>query len=174
MALILVVEDDQMVRETIKAILGEEHLILEAATGEDALRQVKKVKPGLIILDINLNGGKRITGMQVCTALTTTPALSGIPILAMSGRSDAKTISETMAVGATDFLAKPFNNDELRRRVDRLLIVQVDTVARHLAGLGESDLVLAVEQAMRQGSTLKIARALRQAILDIERELSLD
>lgn len=174
MALILVVEDDRAVRETIKAILGEEHLILEAATGEDALRQVKKVKPQLVILDINLNGDKQITGKQVCVALTTTPALSGIPILAMSGRSDGRTISETMAVGATDFLAKPFDINELRQRVDKLLVVQVDTVARHLAGLGENDLVLAIEQAMRQGNTLKIARALRQAILDIEKELNTD
>lgn len=171
MALILVVEDEIAVQQVIRTALEQEHLILKADSGEDALRLVKKVRPALVILDINLNGGNRITGMQVCTTLATTPALVGMPILAISGRADRQTISETESAGATRFLAKPFKVSELQRIVEKLLTVQVETVAYHLMGLGENDLIDAVKLALRHGNTLKITRSLRQAILDIECEL---
>lgn len=172
MALILVVEDELSVRQLIKSVLDDEHLILEAATGEDALRLVKRVRPALVILDINLNGGNQITGLQVCTTLATTPALAGMPILAISGRADRQAISETESAGATRFLSKPFKPVDLQRIVEKLLTIQVETVAFYLMGLGEGDLVDAVKIALRHGNTLKITRALRQAILDIENELS--
>lgn len=172
MALILVVEDEPVVQQVIKATLEEEHLILEAATGEDALRLVKRVRPALVILDINLNGGSRITGIQVCTMLATTPALAGMPILAMSGRADRHSISETETAGATGFLAKPFKPVELRQRVAKLLTIQVETVAHYLMSLGEDELIKAFKLALRRGNTLKITRGMRQAILDVENELA--
>lgn len=168
MALILVIEDDSKIRELITNTLTD-HLIVEAATGEDGLRLVKKVRPNLIILDMKLNGG--ISGVDVCREFAAYAPLSGIPILAISGRSNANDISRFLHAGATSFLAKPFSLRELTERVDKLLELEVISITRILAAAGELDLVNGVKGALVAGNTIKIIRALRAAIQEIEAEL---
>ena len=168
MALILAVEDDLKIRELITLTLTD-HLIVESPTGEDALRLVQKVRPNLIILDMKLDHG--ISGVEVCRQFAAYAPLAGIPILAVSGLSSPQEISEFLHAGATSFMAKPFSPNELIERVDKLIELEVISIARILAAAGEIDLVNGVKGALVAGNTFKIIRALKQAINEIEQEL---
>lgn len=162
MGLILVVEDEQGVRDLLKILLGEEHLVIEATTGEDALRLVQKVRPNLVILDVNLEGSK-VSGLGVCKSLGTTPALAGMPVLVISGWAERDDISEMFSQCATFFLRKPYTNAELKETVNRLLLLELRGLDR-LSVASEDDIIAAVQRAIRDGNSLKVMRALEEGL----------
>jgi two-component system cell cycle response regulator DivK len=166
MALILIVEDDQLVRGYLKAVLDKEHLVIEAPDGEVALRLCERVKPNLTILDVHLNTG--VSGKEVCKILSTTPLLAGMPILAVSGYDDRQAISDIMGAGATTFLAKPYTPDQLRQLVKVLLKDAEETLGHLLSGASEAGIVEAVREAFESGNSVKILRALKQGIKSVE------
>ena len=169
MALVLIVDDELEIRDYIRAVLDEEHLVIEASNGQDALRLTQKVKPSLVILDIMLENSIP-TGGDLCIQLSKTPALAGMPILAISGYADRKDISDILLC-ATDFLAKPFKVEELTSRVDNLLKLEEGTLTRLLASASENSILEAVVGASMVGNAAKILRALKAGIEQVEANL---
>jgi two-component system chemotaxis response regulator CheY len=169
MALILLVDDEPDVRLSIEAILNTDHLVLSVASGEDALSLVGKVKPELSIFDISLGAG--MSGIELCRICTATPALSGMPILAISGHTDIKGASDIMQAGATSFLAKPFKPEILLKTVNDLIGSERDKLTRLIAGSSEDNLFQATIEAAMIGSAYKITRALERAVKQIKDNL---
>jgi DNA-binding NtrC family response regulator len=169
MALILLVDDESDIRLSIEVILSLSHLVLSVASGEDALSLVSKVKPELAILDISLGAG--ISGIELCRICTATPALSGMPVLAISGHTDIKGASDMMQAGATSFLAKPFKPEILTKTVNDLIGSERDKLTRLIAGSSEDNLFQAIIEAAMIGSAFKIIRALDRAGAQIKDNL---
>ncbi len=169
MALILIVEDDELVRNYLKAALDRDHLVIETNDGEAALRLCQRVKPNLTILDVHLNTG--ITGIEVCKILSTTPLLAGMPILAVSGYDDRQAISDIMGAGATTFLAKPYSLDQLREMVKVLLSDAEETLGHLLSGASEAGIIEAIKEAFGAGNSVKILRALKRGIKQVEADI---
>jgi CheY-like chemotaxis protein len=121
---VLVVEDDPRAAALIEALLWPDgHKVDVTATGEDALERVRANPPAVICLDIGLAGG--IDGWEVLGRLKSSPATAGIPVVVCTAANNRERAA---ALGAADFLAKPFSGAALRDAVARALPAGTGTV----------------------------------------------
>jgi CheY-like chemotaxis protein len=115
MARVLVVEDDEGIRELIALALGDEgHQVDEALDGRSALEQIARQPPDLIILDMKMPG---MDGWEFARAYRGRHG-GRTPIVVLTAAIDAE--ARATEVGAEAFLAKPFDLDALIERVSRL------------------------------------------------------
>ncbi|MEZ5336362.1 MAG: methanogen output domain 1-containing protein [Methanolobus sp.] len=115
---ILVVDDEIMNIELLKAYLEENYEVITATNGRDALELVGEEKPDIILLDVMMPD---INGYQVCEQLKADPETQFTPVImvtALSGRDDWIAGIEA---GADEFLTKPVNKMELLTRITSLL-----------------------------------------------------
>ena len=93
---------------------GVEH----AASAEEVLKKSRDLKPALIILDMMISG---MAGKEVLRAMKSTPATCGIPVVALSERSEEIDRIVALELGADDYVARPFSARELALRVRAIL-----------------------------------------------------
>ena len=116
---ILLVEDDETVVRVVEATLREEgHAVRGASNGKDALQQVKKRAPDLIILDLKLPD---MDGRDLCRRLRTDAKTRELPILMMTSLDSEADRVRGFEMGADDYLPKPVSYRELALRVRALL-----------------------------------------------------
>lgn len=109
---ILVVEDDQTLKETLAYNLNRQGYVVETATdGKIAVEIARKLEPDLVILDIML---PIIDGYEVCRILRKD---SNVPIIMLTARDDEIDRVLGLEIGADDYLTKPFSMRELLARV---------------------------------------------------------
>ena len=112
---VLVVEDEADVAEMIRYNLGREgYEVRLAATGTDALRQVKEVRPDLILLDIMV---PHLNGWEICRRLRQDRETQAIPVIMVTGRVEEGDKVLGLEMGADDYVTKPFSPRELVARV---------------------------------------------------------
>ena len=110
---VLIVEDDDAMRDMVGYALADEGMEVEAvADGESALEVFYSSGPfDLVILDVMLPG---IDGISVCKELT---SASDVPVVMVTARDDETSIVVGLEVGADDYITKPFSHRELVSRV---------------------------------------------------------
>ncbi|MGA2491181.1 MAG: response regulator transcription factor [Anaerolineales bacterium] len=108
---VLVVDDERSIRRFLKASLGSQFVILEAANGEEALSAVATEHPDIIILDLGLPD---MDGVEVTRRLR---EWTQIPILIVSVREQEQAKIAALDAGADDYLTKPFGVGELMARL---------------------------------------------------------
>ena len=114
--LILVVDDDQALLKLIRRFLElGGYNVTTASDGEKALQLIDAEKPSLIILDVRMPG---LNGYQVCERVR---KLSNVPIIMLTAKAELDDVTQGFAVGADDYVAKPFGVDELLARVKAVL-----------------------------------------------------
>lgn len=112
---ILLIEDEQSILEVQERLLSiEGYHVLTATNGRDGLDLALSEHPDLIVLDLML---PEVDGEEVLRRLKATPSTENIPVFVVSARSALSSIEETFALGAIDFLTKPFDVDEFLGRV---------------------------------------------------------
>lgn len=112
-ATILIVDDEPPIRRLLRTSLGSQGFqIVEAATGSEALVEMKQAKPDLIILDLGLPD---MQGQDVIRILREQG--SPVPIVVLSSRADEPGKVEALDLGADDYVTKPFGTDELLARI---------------------------------------------------------
>ena len=103
---ILVVDDEPQIRRIMRAVLvAKRYEVLEAESGEDALRYILSGLCDLVLLDINMPG---ISGIEVCREVRSS---FDKPIIIMSAGEENK--AKALDAGANDYLKKPFSVSEL-------------------------------------------------------------
>ena len=108
---VLVVDDEADIRDVIRLTLEEEgYEVFEAACGQEAVDQAKKVKPNLIVLDFTLPD---FNGDRVCELLKEDEENRKIPVLLLTGRDEAAEVQKAMECGANAYQAKPFEPKQL-------------------------------------------------------------
>jgi DNA-binding response OmpR family regulator len=113
---ILVIDDDPSVAELIKLILKPHgHQTYHAVDGQEGVKQAYELQPDLIILDIMM---PERDGFETCARLR---EFSDVPILMLTAKSQSSDVTHGFAVGADDYVKKPFSNDELVSRIKSLL-----------------------------------------------------
>ncbi len=113
---VLVVEDERTIAEAVAARLRAEGFEVEVAgDGPGAVDAARRVQPDVIVLDVMLPG---FDGLEVCRRIQ---AERGVPVLMLTARDDETDLLVGLAVGADDYLTKPFSMRELTARVHALL-----------------------------------------------------
>jgi excisionase family DNA binding protein len=126
---ILVVDDDQVIVETITAGLEEDphaYEVITAADGFEAGLQVSHFKPDLLILDIMMPD---IDGYEVCRKLKTSEETKHIRIIVLSGYLDENSYKKMREYGADLCFSKPLPLDRLKEEIARLLYPEEDKEA---------------------------------------------
>ncbi len=109
---ILVVDDEPQIRRVMRATLSSQgYTIVEAASGAAALEKLRRERPDLILLDMNLPG---LDGLDTCREIRTS---SNVPIIILTVRSGEKDKVRSLDAGADDYVTKPFSMEELLARI---------------------------------------------------------
>ncbi len=120
-ATLLYIEDTLSNLEAVKLIidgLRPAWHLLAAHDGHSGLQQASVRRPDVILLNVQLPG---MSADAVLTSLRATPAIAHIPVLVISGDDSVETHARLQALGASDYLLKPFNVNALVEKVDTLL-----------------------------------------------------
>src|SRR3954471_5160105 len=114
---ILVVDDEQDIRELVAGVLEDEGYETRAAGDSDAaLEAIAVRRPSLVLLDVWLQGS-RLDGLELLEEIKRRDA--SIPVLVISGHGNIDTAVAAIRRGAVDFIEKPFNADRLLLMVAR-------------------------------------------------------
>jgi two-component system, cell cycle response regulator len=116
---VLIVDDDELSRETLIDLLSQEHCVLhQADSGAQALACAHEIRPDLILLDVMM---PLMSGYQVCAALRQDPHLAEVPVILVTALDDQESRVKGLEAGADDFVSKPYERNELRARVRTVL-----------------------------------------------------
>ena len=116
---ILLVEDDQDMRNGLRLRLQSEHYTVSVAPDAvAAVSAAQRERPDLILVDIGLPGGDGFLVMQRLSALQ---PLAGIPVFVITARSEPENLERARALGAQGFFRKPINSRELMSAVRRVI-----------------------------------------------------
>lgn len=144
MTRILIVDDSQDNLAICAKILARDpYQILSAHSGKEALAIVARDKPDVVLLDVQM---PEMDGFEVCERLKSAAATAHIPILFITAHhKDGDSISKGLALGADDYIIKPFNSSELRARVAVLARLKqtVDALVQKNAELEATNRALA-------------------------------
>ncbi|MBA2568587.1 MAG: response regulator [Actinobacteria bacterium] len=113
---ILICEDEPTLRELVRASLPSGYRFAEASDGFVALQLAQELAPDAVILDLMLPG---LSGFEVLAEMRADDRLRDTPVLVVTAWSERR--EDVIAAGADDFLPKPFDPDELKRALDKLL-----------------------------------------------------
>ncbi len=132
--LVLVVEDDEDARLVLSDLLRPRYEVEAVGDGETALRRASELNPDLVLLDLFLPG---MDGFGALTGLRRQSRTAETPVIFVSAQGDAETKSQGLSLGAADYLAKPFSEQELMARVDRTL--KLSAQKEHFRALAQTD-----------------------------------
>jgi len=140
-AKILVVDDETSQRELLSEMLGIEGYLVDCASdGRRAELILRSSSPDLVLLDVNL---PYRDGFELCRVIREDPDLRLIPVVLVTGLTEAEDRLRGIEAGADDFLSKPFDRAELKARVRSLLrrkeyTDELDRADQVLMALGRS------------------------------------
>jgi two-component system, OmpR family, response regulator len=115
---VLFIEDEEDVRNAVRFILeGEGYDFYGASNGPEGIAKITKFEIDLLLLDVMMPG---IDGFEVCRAIKSEPSID-LPVIFVSAKAEATDISRGFALGADDYIIKPFEPNDLLNRVKRVL-----------------------------------------------------
>ncbi|MCB1194842.1 response regulator [bacterium] len=118
---ILVVDDDAVILETLKALLEKSNFEVTTVTnGFDAGFVIARWMPDLIVLDMVMPD---LDGFEICRRLKSDKTTADIPIIAITAYSGTEEISKIHSVKADDYLTKPFKGPELVKKIEFFLAI---------------------------------------------------
>lgn len=116
---ILTVDDSASIRLTTKiALTGAGYQVTEAVDGLDGLNKAKAGSFDMIVTDLNM---PNMNGLAMIEALRSSPAHTGIPIIFLTTESDADMKGRAKAAGATGWITKPFDPEQLVKIARKVL-----------------------------------------------------
>lgn len=118
---ILVVDDDELILEHVSALLSPYVEVLQAHDGEEGLSVAQAHVPDLIISDVDM---PNMNGIEMSEKLMGHLLTSNIPLLFLSAKTDNNVRLKGLSLGAVDYIAKPFSDDELLVKICNFLLWQ--------------------------------------------------
>ena len=171
---VLIVDDVISNVLLLKVLLNNEKFqIVTAGNGTEALAQVKKEKPDLVLLDVMMPD---ISGFDVAKQMKADPEMSDIPIIFLTALNSTADIVKGFQVGGNDFISKPFNKEELIIRVThqislvaakRIIVAQTEELRKTIMGRDKLYSVIAHDLRSPMGS---IKMVLNMLILNLPSE----
>jgi len=117
---VLVVDDSLSVRKVVQRALESKRIeVLSAASGNEAMEQIAREAPDLIVCDVIMPD---MDGYQICDFVKKHPTLGHTPVLLISGIVNSTVLERAAKVRSDDVMRKPFAADELLHRIESLLL----------------------------------------------------
>jgi len=117
--IILYIEDNPENRLLVKRVLeAEGYQVVEADSGSTGLQKAERLKPNLVLMDINL---PEIDGYELTHRLKQMPHLAGVPVVAMTANVMKGDRERTLAAGCDGYIQKPIDVDQLPLQVARFM-----------------------------------------------------
>jgi CheY-like chemotaxis protein len=113
---ILICDDEPALRELIRASMDDGYEFAEASDGIIAMELAREVSPDVVILDLML---PRLSGLEVLARMNADEDLKDVPVLVITAWNETR--EDVLAAGADEFVAKPFDPEDLRSAVNRLV-----------------------------------------------------
>ncbi len=151
---VLIVDDDPDILDLLDIILEAEGFnVNKANDGEEALKQIQKQPPDLLIIDFKM---PKLTGDKVCQKLREDILLRHMPIIMLTGKSEVKDKVHGIDAGADDYIVKPFEEKELIARIKMVLRrTEQDLDANPLTRLpGNVSIINELEKRLNSGQQL--------------------
>ncbi|MBA3597738.1 MAG: response regulator [Methylibium sp.] len=117
--IVMVVDDDALVRELIRHALNpQDYEMLAVSDGAEALSQLRKVRPDVLLVDVRMPG---LDGVTLTRRLKAAPHLAELPIIMMTGDARRETLVSSIEAGAAAFVVKPFTREALMAKLETVL-----------------------------------------------------
>lgn len=153
MQTILIIDDDESLRDTIGVLLEKENFVpLFASDGRTGFEKAVTLKPHLILVDLRLPG---ISGAEVCKQLRADRIQTPIIVLSAVGEEIDKVL--LLEMGADDYIVKPFGTRELLARIRALL--RRTSAETKVLRFGDVDIDVDRRSTMRRGNEVKLTPA---------------
>jgi two-component system response regulator MtrA len=147
---ILIVEDDDALRETLEIGLRSNGFdVCQSATGTDAIPVFEKHKPDLVLLDLMLPGKN---GIEICHELRQT---SGAPIIMLTARTDDNDMIRGLEAGADDYVTKPYKIEVLVSRI-KARLRPIKQVQHTIIKLGPIEIDTLSHEVLRNGKRVSL------------------
>ena len=118
-SVVLLVDDEDQLRRVMRDLLERQgYTIVEARDGAEALAEIDRAAPDLVILDLNLPG---VDGYTVLSQVRSREATRNLPVIVLTAKGDEDNEVRVLGLGADDFLTKPFRARALAARLESLL-----------------------------------------------------
>ena len=111
---VLIVDDARENLDLLSSILSDQYDVMAAPSGEFALKIMASKKPDIVLLDVSMPG---MSGFDVLQYMKNTPGLANIPVIFVTGESDADSEEFGLLLGAVDYVKKPYNSSIIGIRV---------------------------------------------------------
>jgi len=119
MANILVIDDDQLIRDLVRVLCESQgHAVSDAEDGDSGVAEARAVKPDLIILDMNMPG---MTGWEVIPVIRSHPDTKAIPVIALTADGSSGSRDEAHEAGCDRYVTKPIDAPRLYAAIDELI-----------------------------------------------------
>jgi DNA-binding response OmpR family regulator len=116
---ILIADDDAFIRRPLEWILLQEGFDAETACdGDECMERLRAEPPDLLILDVMMPG---LDGFEVCRRIKDDPNLRHVPVVLLSARGREHDRERGLALGAAEYLTKPYSPTDLMQRIRGLL-----------------------------------------------------
>jgi DNA-binding response OmpR family regulator len=120
--LVLIADDDPLLRAIVEHKLAAAgYAVVSVEDGQAALDQIRRLQPAAVILDAMM---PVLDGFEALRRIRAEGALDGIAVVMLTALKREQDVVSALQLGAADYLAKPFNPDELVARVARLVPVR--------------------------------------------------
>jgi len=154
MQTILVIDDDESLRDTIGVMLEQEGFrAVLAGDGKSGFEKAVTIKPDLVLVDLRLPG---MSGTEICKQLRAARVATGIIVLSAVGEEFDKVL--LLEIGADDYVVKPFGTRELMARI-RAVLRRSSADARKIVHFSDTEIDFERRVVMRKGEELKLTPA---------------
>ena len=154
MQIVLVIDDDDSLRDTISLMLEKEGFrALQASDGKTGLDQALTARPNLILVDLRMPG---MSGVEVCKQLRAAGVKTPLMVLSAIGDEMDKVL--LLEIGADDYVVKPFGTRELLARI-RALLRRTEPDTAKILSFADVQVDLTRRVVSRRGEELKLTRA---------------
>lgn len=115
---ILAVDDNSISLAAIEQELKKEYEVIPVNSGARALQYLRREKPDLILLDIQM---AQKDGIETLREIREMEKCKEIPVIMLTSKQDKTSVVETSKLGIYDYILKPFQGEDLHKRIDRVL-----------------------------------------------------
>lgn len=119
--IVLLVDDNQEVLEYLEQQLQHDYIVMKAINGKDALEQIDKTYPHIVISDVMM---PEMNGLELCRRIKEDQNFCHIPVILLTAKSMVSQIEEGLEAGADDYIVKPFQVSLLKARIKNILLLR--------------------------------------------------